>query len=155
MVQPTTYSTKTLAEHIGHDFGLSDPIVVSQDMINGFADVTGDHQWIHVDVEKATKHGPFGGPVAHGFLTLSLLAAASDTAGVAPGDAKAVLNYGLSNVRFLAPVLSGSSVRVQYKLAAVEQKAPGSQLMTLEATLTAEGAEKPAVVAELLAMVLG
>ena len=155
MAQPENYSTKTLVDHIGHDYGVSDPIIVDQDMINGFADVTGDHQWIHVDVEKATKHGPFGGPVAHGFLTLSLNAAASESAGVAPPDAKAVLNYGLGSVRFPGPVLSGSPVRAQYKLVNVENKGPGYQLITLEATLQAEGADKPAVVAEFLAMVIG
>ncbi|MEO0678899.1 MAG: MaoC family dehydratase [Pseudomonadota bacterium] len=155
MPQPLNYTTATLAEHVGHDFGLSDPIVVTQEMVNAFADVTGDHQWIHVDVEKATAHGPFGGPVAHGFLTLSLLAAASQSAGVAPKDAKAVLNYGLGTVRFLAPVLSGSTVRARYTLADVEPKAPGSQLLRLEAVLQADGAEKPAVIADLLAMVMG
>ncbi|MBJ6370125.1 MaoC family dehydratase [Sedimentitalea arenosa] len=155
MAQPDNYSTKTLAECIGHDFGESDPVVVDQQMINGFADVTGDHQWIHVDVEKATKHSPFGGPIAHGFLTLSLLAAAAESAEVAPKDAKAMLNYGLSQVRFLAPVLAGSTVRARYKLVGVDDKGGGNQLMRLEATLQADGAEKPAVVAELLAMVVG
>jgi Acyl dehydratase len=155
MAQPENYTTRTLTDHIGHDFGASQGIVVDQAMINTFADVTGDDQWIHVDVEKATKHGPFGGPVAHGFLTLSLLASASQDAGVVPPDAKAVVNYGLGSVRFLAPVLSGSTVRAQYTLVAVEEKAPGSQLMTLKATLQADGADKPAVVAELLAMVMG
>lgn len=155
MPQPENYTTATLAEHVGHDFGLSDPIVVTQAMVNAFADVTGDHQWIHVDVEKATAHGPFGSPVAHGFLTLSLLAAASQSAGVAPKDAKAVLNYGLGSVRFLAPVLSGSTVRARYTLAGVEEKAPGSQLLRLEAVLQADGSEKPAVIADLLAMIMG
>lgn len=155
MAQPENYSVKTLSDHIGHDFGTSDPVVVTQDMVNAFADVTGDHQWIHVDVEKATKLGPFGGAVAHGFLTLSLLAAATQSVGVAPDDAKAVLNYGLGSVRFPAPVLSGSTVRARYALVNVEQKGPGAQLMTLKAELVADGAEKPAVVAELLAMVMG
>ena len=155
MPQPENYSVSTLSDNIGHDFGWSDPIVVTQDMINGFADVTGDHQWIHVDVEKATKHGPFGGPVAHGFLTLSLLAAATETAGVAPSDAKMVVNYGLGSVRFPGPVPSGASVRAQFKLVGVEPKGPGTQLMKLEATLQADGADKPSVVAELLAMVMG
>lgn len=155
MPQPENYSVSTLSDHIGHDFGTSDPIVVSQEMINGFADVTGDHQWIHVDVEKATKFGPFGGAVAHGFLTLSLLAASTESVGVAPGDAKAVVNYGLGSVRFPVPVLSGSTVRARYTLTGVEPKGPGAQLMTLKAELKADGADKPAVVAELLAMVMG
>ncbi len=155
MTAPANYSTKTLSDAIGHDFGLSDPLVVSQDMINGFADVTGDHQWIHVDVEKAAKHGPFGGTIAHGFLTLSLLAAATESSGVVPPDAQAVLNYGSEKVRFLAPVTAGSTVRSSFKLVGVEPKGPGNQLIRLEATLQAEGSDKPAVIAELLAMVIG
>ncbi len=155
MPAPSNYSTRTLKDAIGHDFGASSPIVVDQAMINGFADVTGDHQWIHVDEEKAAKVGPFGGTIAHGFLTLSLLASATESAGVVPTDAQAVLNYGLGKVRFLAPVVSGSTVRSQFKLVGVEPKGPGNQLIQLEATLTADGSDKPAVIAELLAMVMG
>lgn len=155
MPQPENYSVTTMSDAVGHDFGWSDPIVVDQAMIQAFADVTGDHQWIHVDVEKATKHGPFGGPVAHGFLTLSLLAACTESAGVAPTDAKMVVNYGLGSVRFPGPVLSGASVRARFKLIGVEPKGPGSQLAKLEATLQADGAPKPAVVAEFLAMIQG
>jgi acyl dehydratase len=91
---PEGYSTRTLRDFIGHDFGASAPIAVDQERINTFADVTGDHQWIHVDVERARKMSPFGGPVAHGFLTLALLAAAVGAAGVVPADAKGVVNYG-------------------------------------------------------------
>ncbi len=155
MPAPENYSVQTLADCIGHDFGQSNPVDVDQEMINGFADITGDHQWIHVDVEKATKAGPFGATIAHGFLTLSLLAAATESVGAVPGDAKAVLNYGLEKVRFLAPVTSGSKVRASFKLAGVEDKGQGNQLIRLEATLQAEGADKPAVIAELLAMVIG
>lgn len=155
MAQPENYSVRTLATCEGHDFGISDPLLVDQDMINGFADVTGDQQWIHVDTKKAAEHGPFGGTIAHGFLTLSLLAAATESAGVVPSDAHAVLNYGLGKVRFLAPVPSGSTVRAQFKLVRVEDKGPGNQLIQLEATLQADGSDKPAVIAELLAMVIG
>ncbi|WP_037314039.1 MaoC family dehydratase [Ruegeria halocynthiae] len=154
MPAPENYTTRTLKDHIGHDFGLSDPIHVDQPKINGFADVTGDHQWIHVDVEKA-NHSPFGGTIAHGFLTLSLLAAATETSGIVPSDAKAVLNYGLDKARFLAPVPAGATVRSRFKLAGVEDKGAGNQLIRLEATLQADGSDKPAVVAELLAMVIG
>ncbi|WP_372574715.1 MaoC family dehydratase [Ruegeria jejuensis] len=155
MTAPANYSTQTLADAVGHDFGLSDPIEITQEMINSFADVTGDHQWIHVDVEKATKFGPFGGPIAHGFLTLSLLAAATESSGVVPSNAKAVLNYGSGKVRFLAPVPAGSSVQSRFKLVGVEDKGDGKQLMKMEATLQAVGSDTPAVVAELLAMVIG
>ena len=155
MPAPSNYSTKTLADAVGHDFGLSDPIEVSQETINAFADVTGDHQWIHVDVEKAKAHSPFGTTIAHGFLTLSLLAAATESGGIAPPDAQAVLNYGLGKVRFLAPVPAGASVQARYKLVGVEEKSPGNQLIQLEATLQVVGSDKPSIVAELLAMVIG
>ena len=155
MAAPSDYSVKTLAQTIGHDFGLSDPVVISQEMINGFADVTGDHQWIHVDVERAAAQSPFGGTVAHGFLTLSMLAGAAEEAGVMPPDAVAMLNYGLEKVRFLAPVLTGSSVRTQFKLVAVEPKGPGNQLIRLQGSMQIDGADKPAVIAELLAVVSG
>ncbi|MFA3917427.1 MaoC family dehydratase [Ruegeria hyattellae] len=155
MTAPAIYTTKTLADAVGHDFGVSDPIEVTQEKINSFADVTGDHQWIHVDVEKATKFGPFGGTIAHGFLTLSLLAAATESSGAVPPDAKAVLNYGLGKVRFLAPVLAGTSVQSSLKLVGVEDKGDGKQLIKMEATLKAVGSDTPAVVAELLAMVIG
>ncbi len=155
MPQPESYSVSSLCEHIGHDFGWSDPIIVTQDMIQAFADITGDQQWIHVDVEKATKHGPFGGPVAHGFLILSLLAAATETAGVVPRDAKMAVNYGLGSVRYPVPVPSGATVRARFALKGAEPKGPGMQLVTLDATLQADGAEKPSVVAEFLAIVQG
>ncbi|MDP5217666.1 MaoC family dehydratase [Ruegeria sp. 2205SS24-7] len=128
MTAPASYSTQTLADAVGHDFGPSDPFEITQEMINNIADVTGDHQWIHVDVEKATKFGPFGGPVAHGFLTLSLLAAATESSGVVPPDAKAVLNYCSGKVRFLAPVLAGSSVRSNFKLVGVLRRGAGAAI---------------------------
>lgn len=154
MAAPANYTTTTLKDHIGHDFGLSEPMIVDQPRINGFADVTGDHQWIHVDPDKA-RHSPFGGTIAHGFLTLSLLAAATETSGIVPPDAKAVLNYGVEKARFLAPVPAGATVRSSFTLVGVEPKGEGNQLLRLEATLQAEDSEKPAVVAELLAMVIG
>lgn len=154
MPMPENFSVSTLADFIGHDFGSFEPMMVDQSRINGFADVTGDHQWIHVDEEKA-KASPFGGTIAHGFLTLSLVAAAAGSAGVVPPDAKAFLNYGLDKARFLSPVPSGSSVVVNFKLAGVEDKGPGNQLMKLDATLSIEGAEKPAVIAEVLALIIG
>ena len=155
MPAPDGYSTATLKDFVGHDFGASAPVTVGQDRIDGFADVTGDHQWIHVDVEKAKKHSPFGGPVAHGFLTLSLLAAAVAAAGVVPADAKGVINYGLDKIRFLAPVPAGAAVTCGFKLAGVEDKGAGRQLLRLEAEARVEGADKPAIVGEVLAMVVG
>jgi acyl dehydratase len=110
MPAPAGYSTATLRAFVGHDFGVSAPVTVGQPRIDGFAEVTGDHQWIHVDVERARAESPFGGPVAHGFLTLSLMAAAISEAGVVPADAKGVINYGPDKVRFLAPVPAGAQV---------------------------------------------
>jgi acyl dehydratase len=94
MAAPAGYSVRTLKDFVGHDFGASAPIKVDQIRINTFADVTGDHQWIHVDVARAKKHSPFGGPVAHGFLTLSLVAAATMDSGVVPPDAEGAINGG-------------------------------------------------------------
>ena len=155
MPAPHGYSTRTLKDFVGHDFGASAPIKVDQIQINTFADVTGDHQWIHVDVEKAKKHSPFGGPVAHGFLTLSLLAAAVGSAGVVPADAQEVINYGLENIRFLAPVPAGATITASFKLAGVEGKGDKRQLLRIEAVANVEGSDKPAIVGEMLALVVG
>ncbi len=142
----------TLEAKIGQEFGPSQPVLVGQDRIGKFADATDDHQWIHTDPERA-RRSPFGGTIAHGFLTLSLLASAVQNAGVIPADAKAVLNYGLEKVRFLAPVPSGASVSARFTLVSAEPKGPGRKLIHLRAALTVEGADQPAVVAELLALV--
>ena len=155
MPAPNGYSAATLKSFVGHDFGMSAPVVVGQDRINGFADITGDHQWIHVDVENAKRHSPFGGPVAHGFLTLSLLAAATMDAGVIPADATGVVNYGLDKIRFLTPVPAGAAVVCGFKLADVEDKGAGRQLLRLAAEARIAGTDKPAVVGEVLALVIG
>src|SRR5580765_3101084 len=117
----SAYSFATLADSIGKEIGTSQWVTVDQDRINEFARSTGDHQWIHVDVERAKKESPFGGPVAHGYLTLALLADASMNVGVVPKDAVAALNYGLDKVRFLAPVKAGARLRTHIKLAEVKE----------------------------------
>jgi acyl dehydratase len=155
MPAPAGYSTATLRDFVGHDFGAGDPVTVGQPRIDGFADVTGDRQWIHVDVERARAESPFGGPVAHGFLTLSLLATAIQEAGIVPSDAKGVINYGLDKVRFLAPVPAGAAVACGFRLVEVEDKGAGRQLLRLEAAARIAGADKPAVVGEVLALVVG
>lgn len=154
MAAPEGYKTQTMSDFVGQDFASPAAILIDQDRINGFAEATGDHQWIHVDVERARKESPFGAPIAHGFLTLSLLAAEAINSGVIPADAKAALNYGLGKVRFLAPVTAGSEVRASYKLASVEDKGKGRSLLTIESTLGETDADTPAVVAELMAMVI-
>ncbi len=155
MAAPAGYSTRTLRDFIGQEFESAAPIAVGQDRINLFADVTGDHQWIHVDVERAKAQSPFGGPVAHGFLTLSLLAAAVASAGVVPEDAKGVINYGVDRVRFIGPVPAGGKVVARFTLRDVEDKGEGGQLLRVAAALSTEGSDRPAVVGDVLALVLG
>ena len=155
MPAPQGYSTRTLRDFVGHDFGASAPIAVDQERINTFAEVTGDHQWIHVDVARAKAESPFGGPVAHGFLTLSLLAAAVGSAGVVPADAKGAINYGLDKIRFIAPTPAGKRVIASFKLTEVEDKGPKGQLLRLAAALNVEGSDKPALVGDLLVLVMG
>ena len=127
---------------------VSEWIEVTQEMINKFADATGDHQFIHIDEEKA-KLTPFGGTIAHGFLTLSLfpmLMAKSDCP--RPAGVKMGVNYGGNKVRFLAPVRSGKRVRGHFKLLELDEKRPGQWQQTLEFTVEIEGEEKPALMAE-------
>lgn len=154
MSAPAGYSTATLRDFLGHAFGAPAAEIIGQTRIDGFARVTGDHQWIHVDVERARAESPFGGPVAHGFLTLSLMASAITASGVVPADASGVINYGLERVRFLAPVPAGASVTCGFRLAEVEDKGSGRHLLRLEAEARVEGADNPAIVGEVLALVV-
>ncbi len=131
----------------------SDWLEITQEMINGFADCTGDHNFIHVDPERA-KTGPFGGTVAHGFLTLSLLSRLAATAIWLPEGVKDVLNYGLNRVRFIRPVPSGSRIRSVMKLAGVEEREHGRVLITIHHTLLVEGSDMPALTAEWLSLCL-
>lgn len=130
---------------VGQTLGVSHWVTVEQARIDGFAEATGDRQWIHVDPVRAAA-GPYGRTIAHGFLTLSLLPLLSDTAfGV--DDVRMGLNYGLDRVRFITPVPVGSRVRGHFKLLAFEPLPGGAQL-NVEATIELEGAPKPACVAE-------
>ena len=105
------YSLSTLGDFVGQELGVSDWITVDQARINQFADQTGDHQWIHVDVERARRESPFRSTIAHGYLTLSLAAACQMEMGVVPAGVVEALNYGLDRVRFLAPVTAGARIR--------------------------------------------
>jgi acyl dehydratase len=137
-----------MKELVGKPLGTSEWVLVDQDMINKFADATGDHQFIHIDEEKA-KLTPFGGTIAHGFLTLSLfplLMAKSDCP--RPDGVKMGVNYGGNKVRFLSPVRSGKRVRGHFKLLELDEKRPGQWQQTLEFTVEIEGEEKPALMAE-------
>ena len=149
------YSFATLAAWIGKELGTSPWVTIGQDRINEFARSTGDFQWIHVDVERAKKESPFGGPVAHGYLTLSLLADASLNIGAVPKDAVAAFNYGLDKVRFLAPVKAGARLRTHITLAEVKDQAGGRKLIKLINTIEIEGGAKPALIAETLVSLVG
>jgi acyl dehydratase len=142
-------TTTTMAEVpglVGTDLGSSDWHEVTQKHVNLFADATGDHQWIHVDVERATAESPFGGPIAHGYLTLSLLAPLSAQV-LLVTDTVMGVNYGLNKVRFPAPVPVGAKVRLTASLKSVEEVAGGLQL-TLAAVIEREGSDKPVCIAE-------
>jgi acyl dehydratase len=130
----------------GDTFGPSSWIEVDQAKIDAFADATGDHQWIHVDPERAAA-GPFGTTIAHGYLTLSLLPVASDE--VIPREGRMGINYGLNRVRFPAPVPVGSRVRTRFEIVSIEPFEGGAQ-MTMTATVEREGEEKPVCVAEVV-----
>ena len=139
----------TLKDYIGKDMGESDWLVVDQDRINQFADATLDHQFIHVDSEKATPL--FGSTIAHGFLSLSLMAG-MPAPQVAPENMTMAFNYGLDRVRFLTPVNVGSKVRTKAKLLSVDDKGDGRYLVKNEVTMEIDGQEKPAYIAESLTM---
>jgi acyl dehydratase len=133
---------------VGQPIGTSEWLTVDQAMIDKFAEATGDHQFIHVDVEKA-KLTPFGGTIAHGFLSLSLMPVLSAKADLPRLDGvKMGVNYGGNKTRFLSPVRSGKRVRGQFKLLEIEEKRPGRWQQTIEYTLEIEGEDKPALIAE-------
>ena len=149
-------TTTTLAELptlVGTELGTSDWHEVTQDAVNLFADATGDHQWIHIDVERAKKESPFGGPIAHGYLTLSLLVPLLAQV-LTVGDAVMGVNYGLNKVRFPSPVPVGSKVRATATLTDVTQIAGGLQYV-LAVTVEREGGDKPVCVAEPVYRVYG
>ena len=142
-ITPAEFATK-----VGQNIGVSEWILVDQDMINKFADATGDHQFIHINEEMA-EQTPFGGTIAHGFLTLSLfpvMSAKSDCPKVA--GVKMGVNYGGNKTRFIAPVKVGKRVRGHFKMLELEEKRPGQFQQTMEFTLEIEGEEKPALMAE-------
>ena len=149
------YVMATVGDFAGRELGTSNWVVVDQEQINQFAGCTGDHQWIHVDVARATGEGPFGGPIAHGYLTLSLVAAMLIEIGIIPQDAAAGLNYGLDKVRFLTPVKADARARTRVVLISARPQDGGRLLLKLDCRLEIEGETKPAVIAEVLCMLIG
>ena len=142
----TVVGLRELGGLVGREVATSDWLEVTQDCINAFADATGDHQWIHVDAERACAETSFGATIAHGFLTLSLLSALMRDAVTVDGPSM-TLNYGLNRVRFVSPVPSGSRIRARVALASIDDKGDSIQA-TWSVTVEREGVDKPALVAE-------
>ena len=140
-----------LKDYVGKDLGHSEWLTIDQERVDQFAECTGDHQFIHVDPEKAAKT-PFGGTIAHGFLSLSLMPKLMEGLLVPPEGLKMAVNYGLDTVRFIQPVRVGSRVRLGLTLLDVNEKNPGQWLIKARATLEIEGQEKPAYIAETLSL---
>ena len=131
---------------VGQEVAVSDWVEISQERVNQFAEATGDHQWIHLDVERCKRESPFGGPIAHGYLTLSLLPMLMQSS-VRMTDVRMGVNYGLNKVRFPAPVPVGSKVRSRTTVVSVEDIEGGAQVTWL-VTIEREGGDKPVCVAE-------
>ena len=147
-----TASIDQIRDRIGSEVGVSDWIEVTQDRIDAFADTTEDRQFIHVDPALAAQT-PFGGTIAHGFLTLSLLSRMAADVMQVPDTTKMAVNYGLDRVRFLAPVRAGKRVRGRFTLDAADEKAPGQLLLKHTVTVEIEGEEKPALTAQWLGLI--
>lgn len=150
-MSPRAIAASELKSLVGQEIGASDWVLIEQERIDRFAEATGDHQWIHVDPERA-EQGPFGSTIAHGFLTLSLIPALAWEVYTVEG-ARLSVNYGLNKLRFITPVKVGSRVRARLAVASVED-VPGNALqVATTVTMELEGAEKPAAVAETLTRV--
>ena len=148
----TEFTLSDIVQYVGKELGVSGWLTVDQSRIDQFAECSGDRQWIHVDVERAKRESPYRAPIAHGFLTLALVAPLATEIGAVPTDAGAAFNYGLDKVRFLAPVKAGARVRLRVTLIDVERKSGGVVLKTNN-TLEIEGSDKPALIAESLALI--
>jgi acyl dehydratase len=145
-------SVEELKSLVGQEVAVTDWVTISQERVNLFAEATGDHQWIHIDVERSRKESPYGGTIAHGFLTLSLLPMLMESA-VSMSTSKMGVNYGLNKVRFPAPVPVGSRVRARMSLQEVEDIERGAQI-TWKVTIEREGGDKPVCIAESISRVL-
>ena len=142
------YPVAELRGMIGQEVGVSSWVEVRQAMIDAFADVTRDHQFIHVDPARAAAETPFGGTVAHGFLTLSLLSAMAYEAQPQVAGAAMGVNYGFDRIRFLAPVRAGARVRARFVLTGLDEHRPGEVTLSWGVTVEIEGADRPAIAAD-------
>ncbi len=149
MTTLTVEYPKDLKQHVGRELGPSDWMTVDQAMIDKFADATGDHQWIHVDVERAKREMPGGKTIAHGYLTLSLVPRMAATL-VEVTNRSRGLNYGSNKVRFTNAVPAGSRIRLRQRILSVEDVSGNGVRVTSEVTVEIEGQERPALVAEIL-----
>lgn len=140
-------SIEEIQQRVGSEIGTSDWLLVDQARIDAFADVTEDHQFIHVDPERA-KTTPFRGTVAHGFLTLSLLSRMADGVMLHPESLRMAVNYGFEKVRFMAPVKSGKRIRGRFRMLSAEEKRASQWQITYEVTVEIEDEEKPALIAD-------
>jgi acyl dehydratase len=146
----TIASVADAVSAVGQELGVSGWLLIEQDRIDAFAAATGDHQWIHVDPERAKAESPYGTTIAHGFLTLSLIPALSKQCYVVE-NAKMGINYGLNKVRFIAPVRVGSRIRIRSELVDVAKIDEATVHLTVRHTVEIEGVPKPAAVAEIIA----
>jgi acyl dehydratase len=146
-------SIEDAVEAIGQELGVSDWVTLDQDRIDAFADATGDHQWIHVDVERARTESPYRAPIAHGFLTLSMIPALSKD-NYRVDSAKMGINYGLNKVRFLAPVPAGSRLRLRSELVDASRVNDTTVDLIVRQTVELDGSAKPAAVAEVIARMI-
>src|SRR5262245_44152057 len=147
------FSLEDLQSFVGRELGVSDWITVDQERIDRFAACTGDDQWLHVDVERARRESPYGGPVAHGYFTLSLVASTALDVFIRPARIAQAFNYGLERVRFIAPVRAGARVRNRITLLSAEERSAGHLLLRTENKIEIEGEDKPALLAVALVLV--
>ena len=145
---------RELLQHVGRELGPSEWLTVTQEMIDKFAEATGDHQWIHVDVERAAREMPGGKTIAHGYLTLSLLPRLAPTL-MQIEKRRRGLNYGSNKIRFISPVPAGSRIRLRQKLVKAEEVEDNGVRLTSEMTIEVEGSDRPAMVAETISIVYG
>lgn len=150
----TRMNPSDLAARVGQEIGVSSWITVDQARIDEFAHCTEDPQWIHVDVERAARESPFGGTVAHGYLSLALLAPTTVEVLIAGVESRQFVNYGLDKVRFLAPVRAGKRIRNRISIANLDDKGQGRWLLTLDNKVEIEGGDKPALLATALVMLI-
>jgi acyl dehydratase len=149
-----SFNLANIEAFVGRELGVSGWVTMNQQRIDQFAECTEDHQWIHVDAERAKRDSPLGTTIAHGYLTLAMLAPSTFEVVVKPAGISQALNYGLDRVRFIAPVRAGSRVRNRIKLLAAEDKGGGRMLLTTENTIEIEGETRPALIATALVMAL-